>query len=129
MQSNPEEFVATLVHPDEYLNHLNQVASLTTRNIRFIKRKFASRAGCELVEFPLSDCVRIVYNDERPLFKLVSGVLLVLLISFISYMVIIYWDRLEPGTRIPIGLLGFAAIYGVRWAFGSRRHRIVFILK
>jgi len=103
MQNNPEEFVATLVHPDEYLNHLNQVASLTTRNIRFIKRKFASRAGCELVEFPLSDCVCIAYKDERPLFKLVSGVLLVLLISFISYMVIIYWDRLAKSTELSKG--------------------------
>jgi len=124
-----EESVAILVHPDEYLKQLNQVASLTTRSIRLVKRKFVSKTGWEIAEIPLSDCTGILYRDERPLLRLFLAILLVALIAFIFYMVVVYWDRLDPGTRIPIGALGLAAIYGLRWAFGSRRHRLAFELK
>lgn len=39
------------------------------------------------------------------------------------------WNRLEPGSRIPIGALALAGLYGVRRVFGARRHRLVFRLR
>jgi len=124
-----EESVAILLHPDEYLKHIGEVASLTTGRLRFVKRKFVSKAGWEIVDVPLADCTAIVYKDERPLLKVVLGILLTVLAAFIFYMIFIYWDRLDPGTRIPVGALGLATLYGLGWAFRSRRHRLSFSLK
>lgn len=129
MNPNSEEHVATLIHPDEYMRHLNQVASLSTKNIVFLKRKFVSKSGWELVSYPLSDCTRIFYKDERPLTVIVPGLLLTVLIAGIFYMLFTYWNDLEPSARIPIGALGVAGFYGFRWVLGSRRHKIAFELK
>jgi hypothetical protein len=124
-----EESVAILLHPDEYLKHLGEVASVTRGHIRLVKRKFVSKVGWEVVDVPLADCTAITYKDERPLFKVFLGVLLTVLTTFIFCMVFIYWDRLDPGTRVPVGALGLATLYGLGWAFRSRRHRLSFLLR
>jgi hypothetical protein len=124
-----EESVAILLHQDDHLRHLGEVASVTTRHVRVVQRKFVSKAGWEIVDIPLADCIAVTYKDERPLFKIFLGVLLTVLTIFIFYMIYVYWDRLDPGTKIPIGALGFATVYGLSWAFRSRRHRLVFSFK
>src|SRR6266540_639976 len=124
-----EESVAILVHQDEYLKHLGEAASVTTGHIRVVKRKFVSKAGWEIVDVPLADCTAIKYKDERPLFKIFLGALFTVLTVFICYVIYVYWDRLDPGTRIPVGALGFATLYGLGWAFRSRRHRLLFSLR
>ena len=129
MQDESEEPVATLVEPSEYARHLNQVTGMTTRHVIFLKRKFVSRSGYELVRHPVTACATVKYFDERPAVTIVSGVLLVGLTAFLLYMLAITWNRLEPGSRAPIGLLGLAGLYGVRRVFGARRHRLVFTLK
>jgi len=129
MQEEREEQVATLIQPTEYVRHLNQVAGLTTQHVIFLKRKFLSGSGWELVGFPVAECARVKYADERPALIVLSGALLVGLIAFVLYMLVRTWDRLDPGTRIPIGLLALAGLYGVRWVLGARRHRLVFTMK
>jgi hypothetical protein len=126
MVVDDDVFVSTLLYPDEYAKHLNQVAGLTTRDIKFLKRKFVSKAGWELVTYPVAECVGIAYNDERPIVSIVLGSLLVVLVAIIGYGLIAYWDSLTPGTRIPIGALGLVAVYGFRATFLSRRHRLIF---
>ena len=129
MADGDDVFVTTLLNPDEYAKHLNQVAGLTTRNIKFLKRKFVSKAGWELVLHPLTDCVGITYRDERPIVSTVLGILLVALLAVIGYGLVSYWDALSPKTRVPVGALGLATIYGLRATVLSRRHRIVFTMK
>lgn len=129
MSTNSEEHVATLILPDEYMRHLNQVASLSTKGIVVLKRKFVSKSGWELVSYPLSDCARIFHKDERPLTVVAPGLLLTALIAGIFYLLFVYWSDLEPSTRIPIGALGIAGFYGFRWVLGARRHKIIFELK
>jgi hypothetical protein len=124
-----EESVAILLHQDDYIRHLGEVASLTTGRLRVVQRKFVSQLGWELIDIPMSDCTAIAYKDERPLLKIVLGLLLTVLIFFVFYMIYISWDRLDPGTRVPVGALALAGLYGVRWAFQSRRHRVKFSLK
>lgn len=129
MQGEQEEDVATLIQPGEYVRHLNQVAGLTTRHVVFLKRKFVSRSGHELVRFPLAQCARVRYADERPLLVVVSGALLVALIAFIVTMLVRSWNRLDPGTRIPLGALALAGLYGTRRVLGARRHRLTFAMR
>jgi hypothetical protein len=123
-----EEFVATLLHPDEYRRNFNRVASLSSENVTFLNRKFFSKAGWELVKYPMSECRSVSYKDERPLLGMFFGALLVALAIFIFYALVVYWDRLDAGTRIPAGLVGLAGLYGIRMLFGARRHRLVFFL-
>ncbi|HET8541711.1 MAG TPA: hypothetical protein VFL83_17665, partial [Anaeromyxobacter sp.] len=92
-------------------------------------RKLVSRSGHELVGYPLDECARVRHVEERPWWTMVSGALLVALVAFIVYMLSITWDQLEPQTRVPMGALALAGIYGVRRVVGSRRHRLVFTMK
>lgn len=108
MNTNAEEHVATLIHPDEYMRHLNQVASLSTKSIVFLKRKFVSRSGWELVSYPVSDCARITYKDERSIMVVLFGLLLTALLAGICYALFVYWNDLEPSTKIPFGAIGIA---------------------
>jgi len=126
--SAQEEFLATLLHPDEYGRNFNRVARLTGHNILFLRRKFFSRAGWELVTYPMSECRSISYRADRPVLKMGFGALLIGLTVFIFFMLFVYWDRLEPGTRVPVGLVGLAGLYGIRLLFGARRHRLIFTL-
>jgi hypothetical protein len=124
-----EQSVATLIFPTEYLRQLNSVAGFTTQNVVFLKRKFVSKEGWELVKYPLADCSRIEYKQDLPLLKIFLGALLLCLVTFILVMVVVYWDDLEPGTRVPVGLIGLAGIYGARVAFGGRRHCVIVTLR
>jgi hypothetical protein len=124
--STSEQSVATLVFPEDYLRQLNSVASVTTHNVMLLKRKFVSKAGWELVPIPLSEFTNIEYREELALTRIVFGGLLMALILFVLGMLAKYWNDLEPRTRVPVGALALAGVYGVRLAFGARRHRFAF---
>ena len=121
--------IATLVGPTEYARHINEVASVTTSKIRVLKRKLSIGDPYQLTEYPIRDCAKVTYQDKRSGFRIVLGVALAALICVIFYFVGIYWNRLEPGSSVPAGLLFLAFIYGLRWVFGSRIHRIAFLMR
>ena len=125
MEDTEDEFVTRLILPDEQQYHINQVESLTTKNITFLQRKFVSSSGCELVDYPLTECVGIEYKDERSVFTMIAGAFLVLLIAAIAYLLVVKWDDLTPESRIPVGGMAVGAVVGLRWAFMSRRHKFV----
>lgn len=123
------QVVAALVVPSDYVRHLNQVVAVTTEHIVFLKRKFVSASGHEIVRHPIDSCASVEYRDERPLTTIISGVLLLALIASIVVMLALTWSQLEPGTKLYPGLLVLAVGYGVNRAFGARRHRLIFTLK
>lgn len=127
--SEHEEFVATLIFPDEYRRQINQVAGLTTKRIEILKHKFASRSGSELVSIPMDQCVFISYRDRRPVYVLVAGVLLSLVALGSLGFLAISWSSIPPGTRIPTGGLFVGTVVGLRMAFGARRHELTFALR
>jgi hypothetical protein len=122
-----EQSVAILVFPEDYLRQLNSVASVTTQNVIHLKRKFVSKAGWELVPTPLSEFTAIEYRKELALVRVLFGAFLVALVLFVLAMLAKYWNDLEPSTRVPVGALAIAGVYGTRMAFGVRRHRFVFV--
>ena len=123
-----EEYIATLLHPEEYRRNFNRVASLTSQHLTFLSRKFFSGAGWELVKYPMTECRGVSYHDERPLLGMVFGAVLIAVAVLVVYGLAVYWDRLDPGTRIPIGAVSLVGIYGIRMLFRARRHRLVFFL-
>lgn len=124
-----EEVVAMLVVPSEYIYHLNQVAGLTRDNLIVLERKFASRAGFEVVKHPIDRCTSVAYFDERPMMSIIGGVLVTSVIALACVGLISSWNELEAGTRVPLGSLAIAGMYGVRKIFGARRHRFVFTMQ
>ena len=124
--SEVEQTVGILVDPAGYAYHLNRVVGVSTRNVAFLKRKFVSRSGHELVLYPIETCTSVRYFDERPLLTIVSGVLLIGIIALILVGLVLTWGQLPRGTFIWPGLLALAGLYGVRRLLGARRHRLVF---
>ena len=99
--TTPEQSVATLVFPEDYLRQLNSVASVTTQNVVHLKRKFVSKAGWELVPIPLSEFTAIEYRRELALARVAFGAFLVALVLLVLAMLVKYWNDLEPSTRFP----------------------------
>ncbi len=125
--STSEQSIATLVFPEDYLRQLNSVASVTTQNVVHLKRKFVSKAGWELVPIPLSEFTAIEYKKELAFARVLFGAFLVALVILVLSMLVKYWNDLEPSTRVPVGALAIAGVYGIRLALGVRRHRFVFV--
>jgi hypothetical protein len=129
MSSESEQFSAVLVTPDEYIRYFNQVALVNRNELTIVRRKLLSKGGWELVKVPMNECERILYKDEHSWVTMVSGALIVALIVFILVMMGIYWNDLPNETKVPIGALAVAAGFGVTRLFGSRRHRLVFVMR
>jgi len=124
--SQSEKQIGTLILPADYLHALNQVAGVTSENIVYLKRKFVSSAGWELVKYPLRDCFEIHYQKELPLARIIGGLLICALIIAIVVLLLVYGGDLEANTKIPLLALAAAGAWGVKAAFGGRRHRLKF---
>lgn len=129
MAEEKETVVVTLIFPNGYVHQLNEVASVTTQNVVFLKRKLLSSSGSELIKFPLTEVASVEYQETRPILRLIFGALLTALILFIFVMIYVYWDSLEPGTRIYVGLFALAGFYGVRLLTDSRISRLTFLMR
>lgn len=123
-----EESIAILTPPADYSHHIGEVASVGAHSLKVIRRKLSLKEPYRLERVPLSAVSRAEYKNALDPFRIVAGILLIALLCGIFYFMGIYWDSLEPGTRVPVGLLGLAGLYGLRWAFMSRRHKFVFRL-
>ncbi|HAR45660.1 MAG: hypothetical protein A2X56_06240 [Nitrospirae bacterium GWC2_57_13] len=117
-----EESIAIFVHPDEYARNPNQVASVTTRKIVFVKRKELAMKPFELVEFPLGQCSRITYETRHAFLPMMLGAFLVLLVGFILS------SDIPAGTRVPVGALAIAFMFGGGLMFSPKRHRFTFVM-
>lgn len=124
-----EEFVATLLFPDEYRRHLNQVAGLSSQNITYLRSKFGSISGGDMIQIPVAQCTSIAYRERRPLYVLVIGALLGICAPIIFAYLAWNWNWLPPGTKVPTGGLLVGTVIGFRWVFGARRHELTFALK
>jgi hypothetical protein len=119
-----EEHIATLVHPDEYARNVNQIATLTTHTLVFVKRKELALKPFEIVRFPLSECSSISYESRWAVVPMIFGALLVALIVFIFA----FLSQVPDGTRVPIGALSVAFVFGVVLFRGPKRHRLTFVV-
>jgi hypothetical protein len=120
--SNEEEHVATLVHSDEYAKYANQVASISTHKIVFVKRKELAMTPYELVQFPTAACTSIAYERKLAVVPMVVGALLVALVLFILS------SEVMVGTRVPVGALAVVLIFGTIMFFGLKRHQLTFVV-
>ncbi len=128
-QPEEEEVVALLVSTDEYPHHINQVASVGTQSIRMLRRKLSFSQPYAIEPVAIAQCVKVEHVARLSPVRIAAGVLLVALLLGIFYYLGVYWSQLEPGTTIRVGLLGLAFLYGLKWAFMSRHHRIAFCLQ
>jgi hypothetical protein len=120
--AHEEEFIATLVHPDEYARNASQVAKLSTDKLVFVKRKELAMKPFELVEYPMAECTAISYQVKWALLGMGIGALLVLLILFI------FTSEMPTGTRVPVGALAITLVFGATLLRGPKRHRITFMV-
>jgi hypothetical protein len=50
------------------------------------------------------------------------------LIAAIGLGLYLYWDALEPSTRVPAGAVALAFFAGLKWVFAARHHRLKFVM-
>ncbi|UOD29412.1 hypothetical protein INH39_29065 [Massilia violaceinigra] len=112
-----DQNIATLVHPDEYGRHYNQIAVIRTRHIVVVKRKLLSASGCELVRIMLDDDAAIIYRVKWALVPMLFGALLVA-----GILAVLVFGSVEGGTEVPVGALAFALILGGVLVTGPKRH-------
>jgi hypothetical protein len=124
-----EETVAVLTSADDYAYHIGQVASVGTRTLKVVRKQLSIKSPYTIAEVPMSGVSRAEYKSGLAPLRIVAGVLLLALLAGIAYYLVVYWQGLEPGTTIRVGLLGLAGVYGLKWAFLSRRHEFVFHLQ
>lgn len=123
-----QETFAIFAMPEDYAYHVGQVVSIGSDGLRLVRKQLSIKHPYRIEVVPRSSISRAEYNCGLVAGRIVAGVLLLALLAGICYYLGVYWDRLEPGTTIRVGLLGLAAIYGLRWAFMSRRHELTFHL-
>jgi hypothetical protein len=129
MPGPEEEVVSVLVSADEYAYHINQVASVGADSLRVLRKRLSIKTPYTIESISISSCTRVDYAARLSPFRIAVGVLLIALILGIFYYIGVYWSQLESGTSIRVGLLVLALLYGLKWAFMSRHHRVVFHLR
>lgn len=123
-----EETVAVLTSPDEYAYHIGQLASVGTDTLRVVRKQFSIKSPYVIEQVPVSNVSRAEYKAGLAPLRIAAGLMLLSLLGGIAYYLGVYWESLEPGTSIRVGLLGLAGLYGLKWAFMSRRHEFTFHL-
>ena len=129
--SRPKEVqtFAIFASPEDYAYHIGQVASIGSDGLRVVRKQLSIKSPYKIEVVPESSISRVEYEAGLVATRIVVGVLVLLLLTCIFYYLTVYWDRLEPGTTIRVGLLGLAGVYGLKWAFMSRRHQLTFHLR
>ncbi|MBB6577597.1 hypothetical protein HNP33_001654 [Comamonas odontotermitis] len=114
------EHVATLVYPDEYSKNVNQVASVSSERILFVKRKELAMTPYELLQFPTSSLTSVRYKKRLAIWPMLIGAIFVTLVLFILT------SEVAPGTRVPVGALALLLVLGGGLFLGPRRHQLTF---
>ena len=123
-----EETIAILTSPEEYAYHIGEVASVGTHHLRVIRRKFSIQTPYQIEHVPMAHISRAEYKQGLAPFRIGAGGVPIALLCAIFHYIGVYWDSLQPGTKVPVGMLGLAGLYGLRWAFMSRLHALTFHL-
>jgi hypothetical protein len=124
-----EQTFAIFALPEDYAYHIGQVVSIGSDGLRVVRKQLSIKSPYRIEVVPASSISRVEYESGLAATRIVAGVLVLLLLAGIFYYLGVYWDSLEPGTTIRVGLLGLAGIYGLKWAFMSRRHQLTFHLR
>jgi hypothetical protein len=124
--SSSEETIATLVAPEDYAYHTNQVATVGSESLRILRKKVSVTTPYVLETVPMLGCRRVDYQFGLSWPRIVAGTLLVVLLLCIIFFIGVYWSSFQAGQSIPVGALLIALIFGLRWAFLSKSHRLIF---
>ena len=121
-----EEWIVTLVHPDEYVRNNNQVAGLSTQRVIYIKGKTLALKAFERIDYPLSNCHAISHRIYYDMSAAIGGGIALVLTGFIVWGLVKYGSEMEPGTGLRYGGIIAVAIFGWNRVSGLRRHEIRF---
>lgn len=116
------DFIATLIQPDGYAKQVNQVATVWSNQIRFIRRKELALQPFTVELIPMSAVRGVRYRQELAIAPLVLGFLCLVVVAAV------FTSPIPGGTRVPVGALTLAAFGGYTWIRGVKRHRIDFEL-
>jgi hypothetical protein len=122
-ENKPEgEFISTLISPEGYASQVNQVATVWSDQLRYIRRKELALQPFGVEMIPMSAVKRITYRQELAIAPFVLGALCLVIVA------LVFLSPIPGGTRVPIGALALVGFAGYTWTRGIKRHRLDFIL-
>lgn len=115
--------MASLIHEADYAKQVNQVATVWTQQIRFVRRKELAMTAFAVELLPMSEVRSITYETRHALGAAFLG------LACVAILALVLWSPIPAGTKVPIGALFLVAGAGLVWMRGTKRHVIEFRLK
>lgn len=123
-----EQPIGIFALPEDYAYHIGEVVAIGEQNLRIVRKKMSLTTPYRTELIPVSSISSVEYKNGLVPVRIAAGVVLLALLATVFFYLGVYWSQLESGTPIRIGLVALAVIYGLRWAFMSRRHQFFFKL-
>lgn len=128
-QVQPElkgDFVAALAIPELYGKNVGQVVTISTEQLRYVRRKELALKPYEIEVHNLSDCRSINYSTDFSLLRMTVGLIALALALVIVLGLATYFERLPAGKTIPITAIAVLIFTAFRYLTGGRRHILTF---
>jgi len=126
IDTNEEDWIATLIHKDDYGRQNDEVAAVTSRRIIFVKGRTLALKAFEQIDYPIKECHRVQYRTVYALPAMIAGAISLLIAAYIVWGLFEYGTELEPGTVIRFGAIIAIAVFGWNRVSGVKRHELVF---
>ena len=119
------QFVASLALEDDFPKNAGMVVTVSTEQLRYVRRKELALTAYEIEAHDLSGCRSVTYQTDLAPFRMLMGALALSLAAIIGIGLFLYHDRI--GARVPVFAILFLAYVGYRYLAGGRRHKLAFI--
>ena len=121
-----EQLIGIFASPEDYAYHIGEVVAIGEHSLQIVRKQMSFTTPYRIELIPVSFISSVEYKSGLVLGRIITGIAL---LAAVFFYLGLYWSQLEPGTPVRIGLLALAVIYGLRWAFMSRRHQFLFKLQ
>ena len=123
------DFVAALAPQERYHKNIGQVVSVSTRQLRYVRRKELRMEPYAIEIHDLADCRGLKYKADFAPHRLIFGVLSLAVGLAIIIGLWFYRNDLGSGMVVKIAAVIAPFYVGIRYLTGGRRHVLTFVMK
>ena len=123
------DFVASLAMPELYGKCVGQIVTVSTEQLRYIRRRELAMKPYEIETHEISQCRSVRYQSDWAPLRIIFGGLSLALAILIATGVWVYADRLPMGYSVPVVAILALGYFGLRYLLAGRRHVLTFDLE
>ncbi len=122
------EFIASLATPDQYHKNVGQVVTVSSEQLRYVRRKELQLRPFEIEVRDISICTAVTYKSDWSLSRVIFGGVALLLAAVIVVGLFVYGDDVQARAGQAAVAIIALVLVGYRYFVGGRRHSITFHL-